>query len=70
MISCEGTCLICGFLWAPLGNLAGYGVSFYSVGLGLLFIVSITILSALSTLLVILPTPGCTIYRIAGFFKA
>jgi hypothetical protein len=37
--------------------------------LGRLLIVSITLFSAFSLLLVILPTPGCT-YRIAGFFNA
>jgi len=59
-----------GFFSAPLDNLGGCGIDFYSDILGLLFIVSITIFSALSTLLVILPTPGCTTYLIAGFFKA
>jgi hypothetical protein len=59
-----------GFFSAPLGNFGCYCVIFYSDSLGLLLIVSITIFSALSTTLVILPTPGCNTYLIAGFFKA
>jgi hypothetical protein len=59
-----------GFFSAPLGNFGGCCVSFYSDSLGLLLIVSITIFSALSTPLVILPSPGCNTYLIAGFFKA